>query len=126
MAESPEEWLKARTQPLVDEELALAEGRVMTEMIRSYAYMGSQPGKVRLIFRSCPCCGESHDLIVDMYKFEQWVDGNLPIQKAFPDLTPAERELFLTAIDGECFRNMPKEEDEEDAIHQNNPGEEPG
>jgi hypothetical protein len=84
----------------------------MTEMITGYEYgLGDN---LILNIRPCPSCRQPHQLIVNVYAFEKWVDGILSLEKAFPDLPPAERELLLTGIDGTCFKNMPKEEDEED------------
>lgn len=70
-------------------------------------------GKLELLIRNCPVCDEPHKLIVDYYAFEDWADGIKNLQDAFPDMPPAEQELLLTGMDGECFANMPKEEDYE-------------
>ncbi len=69
-------------------------------------------GKLLLHFRRCPACGKPHELKVDQVAFENWSDGVKSLEEAFPDLTPAERELFITAMCGECWDEMPTEEDE--------------
>jgi hypothetical protein len=70
------------------------------------------PGnKLRVTFRKCPSCDKTHQLTVNEYEFENYMDGVKSLEKAFPYLTPAERELFLTAIDGECFRKMASAEE---------------
>jgi hypothetical protein len=71
------------------------------------------PGnRLKLKIRACPECGIRHELVVGLYDYEKWADGQASVQEAFPDLSPAERELLLTAIDGDCFAAMPSEEDE--------------
>jgi hypothetical protein len=67
---------------------------------------------LELTIRPCPSCGLPHQLTVDQYAYENWLDGIHSIQEAFPDKTPAERELLLTGICGSCFSKMPSEDDE--------------
>ncbi len=74
-------------------------------MIIDTEYM--QGNKLRVTFRACPVCKKTHQLTVDYYAFENYMDGFKSLEDAFPELLPAERELFLTAIDGKCY---PKEE----------------
>ncbi len=78
------------------------------EMITGTEYL---PGdKLLLHIRPCPSCKKTHELTVNQYAFEKWADGILTAQEAFPEKTPAERELLLSAIDGVCFADMPEEE----------------
>ena len=51
------------------------------------------------IVGQCPFCGNDVEISVDEAEYEAWVDGELA-QNAFPSLTPAERELFIS---GMCF-----------------------
>jgi hypothetical protein len=75
------------------------------EMIIDTEYLSNN--KLRVTFRACPVCHETHQLTVNYYAFEDYMDGFKTLEEAFPGLLPAERELFLTAIDGKCY---PKEE----------------
>lgn len=74
------------------------------EMIIGTEYL---PNDMLLVkFRACPSCGKPHELTVNYYAFERYMDGVQELGQAFPELTVAERELFLTAIDGKCFKKM--------------------
>jgi hypothetical protein len=96
----------------------------MTEMVTGYEY--GIDDDLKLQIRPCPSCQQPHELTVNVYAFEKYADGDASLAEAFPELTPGERELLLTGIDDACFKAMPKEEGEEDAIHENPPGEGPG
>jgi hypothetical protein len=83
----------------------------MSEMITDVDFL---PGnRLKLKVRPCPTCGKTHEVVVGEYDYENWVDGVEGIEAAFPYLSAAERELLLTAIDGDCFAKMPTEDDEE-------------
>ncbi len=75
-------------------------------MIAMIGYEYGQGNDLVIKVRPCPSCGKPHEVTVNICAFENWVDGILPIQDAFPELSPAERELLLTGIDGDCFKNM--------------------
>ena len=47
----------------------------------------------------CPFCGNTVEICVDEKEYEAWENGEL-VQNAFPSLTPAQRELFIS---GMCF-----------------------
>lgn len=53
----------------------------------------------------CPVCEKPATIEVDDEKFKLWQNG-LVIQKAFPELTPDERELLITGIHSECWDKM--------------------
>ena len=73
----------------------------MSEMVTGYSYL---PGDlITLQIRPCPSCGKPHEITVNQYAYEQWADGIATLQEAFPEKTPAELELLLTGIDGECW-----------------------
>lgn len=79
-------------------------------MVTGYKYL---PGsRLELQIRACPVCHIPHTLTVDEYAYENWMDGYRSLQEAFPGKTPAEFELLLTGIDGECWSRMPAEDDE--------------
>jgi hypothetical protein len=71
------------------------------EMITGTRYL---PGnRLELTIIPCPSCHQPHTLVVDEFAFENWADGVLSLQKAFPEKTPGELELLLSGIDSECW-----------------------
>lgn len=54
---------------------------------------------------TCPFCGKETEFVVDKNKFDKWNSGEL-VQKAFPNLTPEHRELFITEMCYECQENI--------------------
>lgn len=50
---------------------------------------------------SCAFCGEDHVVEVELKDYENWENGELA-QKAFPYLTPAEREQLISGICPKC------------------------
>jgi hypothetical protein len=80
----------------------------MEMIIRTDYAAGNQ---LIVTFRACPSCGVQHKLTVDEHEFENYMDGVKTLADAFPDLLPSERELFLTAIDGECYSQMSSEKE---------------
>lgn len=63
---------------------------------------------VQAIF-TCVNCGKEITLTVEAEDLQRWGNREEHIQNCFPYLTPAERELFLTGICGECFDIMFRE-----------------
>ena len=64
----------------------------------------------------CRACGKEHILMVGVEDYLVFDMPNRPhIQDIFPYLTPAERELLISGICGECWKRMfPEPEDFED------------
>lgn len=54
---------------------------------------------------SCVQCGKSHDLPVTTEQLLRWKSGEL-IQNAMPQLTKADRELFISGICGACWASL--------------------
>lgn len=65
-------------------------------------------GRVELTFVPCPHCQQKHKLIVRKDELYDWW-GGMPAAKAFPNLLPAQVELFLTGIGGECWKEVFKD-----------------
>ena len=67
---------------------------------------------------SIPCrlCGEVHTFEVNEEKYREWLKGKGLIQNMLPDLTPEQRELLLTGLCNDCFKQAttPPIEDEEE------------
>lgn len=53
--------------------------------------------------RKCPICGLVTTMEVDKESFESWKSGTTLIQKAFPTLTPNQREIIQTGIHQSCW-----------------------
>ena len=60
----------------------------------------------------CKMCGNKKDIIVLKSAYHGWKYSML-IQDAFPELTPADRELIQSGICGLCFDKLFKEEEDE-------------
>jgi hypothetical protein len=82
----------------------------MSQMVTDLDYLPGNRLKLKIL--PCPVCKIRHEVVVGLYEYDKWADGIVSIEEAFPDLTPAERELLITGIDGECFAAMPTEDDE--------------
>ena len=54
----------------------------------------------------CPECGQVHLTTVEAEDLERWANNDGHIQDIFPYLTPAQRELFLSGICGDCFDKL--------------------
>lgn len=62
------------------------------------------------IYSKCPFCQRNSEPVqVTAEAFHSWRNGML-IQRAFPELSPSQRELIKTGVCDDCF---PKEEDDE-------------
>lgn len=53
----------------------------------------------------CMVCNQSEKLLLDEEALIKWHYGMF-IQEAFPDLTPAERELIMTGTHNDCFEML--------------------
>lgn len=59
----------------------------------------------------CPHCGKKTSLEVKREDWEQWKLGK-NVQIVFPYLSPAEREMLITGICDDCWKEIFGEEDE--------------
>ena len=58
---------------------------------------------------TCPFCGESHAVEVNLAGFEAWQNGEL-IQRGLPELSPTEREQLISGLCPKCQAEMFGEE----------------
>lgn len=58
----------------------------------------------------CHQCFTAYELYVKDEDLEKWGNGE-KVQRAFPYLTPGERELFISGTCNECFNKMFPEEE---------------
>lgn len=56
----------------------------------------------------CPMCSTYHTLIVDMTRFFLFYDG-MPVQEAFPEMSPTDRERFISGLCPDCQKEIFKE-----------------
>lgn len=54
---------------------------------------------------TCPFCGESHAVEVNLAGYEAWQNGEL-IQRALPELSPTEREQLISGLCPKCQAEM--------------------
>lgn len=57
------------------------------------------------IKNSCPSCQRQASVEVNRAAFRRWIGGE-PSQNAFPELSPAQRELILTGFCEACWEPM--------------------
>jgi hypothetical protein len=67
-------------------------------------------GLVEVTTNPCCVCGSTHEFVLDEIKFNNWQEG-VYIQNAFPDLTPADREILISGTCDECFHELFPPED---------------
>jgi len=53
----------------------------------------------------CRKCKKNYEIDVTDRQIEAWQDGLL-IQKAMPNISPAERELFISGFCSECWKKI--------------------
>lgn len=58
----------------------------------------------------CHSCNKTISLTVEEKGYLAWRKGEILIQKALPELSPAERELLISHTCGSCFDEMCAEE----------------
>lgn len=60
---------------------------------------------IEVITNPCFFCGSSAIVIVSKDGFDKWQAGEL-VQKAFPEMSPAIREMLITGTHPECWEEM--------------------
>lgn len=58
----------------------------------------------------CPFCGKKESIEIDQVAYDAWIKGML-VQRAFPELTAAQREQVMTGICEPCWDGMWEEEE---------------
>ena len=66
---------------------------------------------------TCPKCGKLQVLEVQDSQYNDWMAGK-NIQKAFPDLTPDQREILMSGICPECWDKIFSEDDYDETIEE--------
>lgn len=56
----------------------------------------------------CPMCSTYHTLTVELEQYLNYLDGML-IQEAFPEMSPTDRERFLSSFCPDCQEKIFKE-----------------
>jgi len=57
----------------------------------------------------CPMCGKTHSFKIEAKVFDDGLalyNGGALVQKAWPTLTPSQRELMISGICDDCWNNM--------------------
>ena len=58
--------------------------------------------EVKTVYGRCPECGVGWKLEVPASGYDRWIQGVM-VQKAFPELDAATRELLITGICSSCW-----------------------
>lgn len=61
----------------------------------------------------CPWCGQVSEIAVNIEDYFDYESGEL-VQRAFPYLSPYERETLINGCCEECARKMSEEDEEEE------------
>jgi hypothetical protein len=67
--------------------------------------------RVKAKTNRCWECGQESYVILLESQLNLWKEGGALIQEAFPNLTPAERDLLLLGIHPECWEVFMSRED---------------
>lgn len=70
-------------------------------------------GRVPVVTRPCPQCGEVDVFHLDAEAVARWRAGELT-QRAFPALAPPERERLISGTCGPCWKALFSDDDEYD------------
>lgn len=60
---------------------------------------------IKFTSRPCMQCGKTSTLTLDKKAFEAW-QKTVHVQKAFPNMTAAEREILISGTHDECWKKM--------------------
>lgn len=66
-----------------------------------------------IVTKICKTCGQVIEMEVNEKDLVMYRAGVVKVQDAFPYLTPAEREILVSDICGDCFDAMFAKEEEE-------------
>jgi hypothetical protein len=47
------------------------------------------------VFATCDTCGDEKSVTVDLRTWQSWMNEGTNVQDAFPDMTPANREVLI-------------------------------
>ena len=61
----------------------------------------------------CPRCQRDWEVTVDEANYQSFKEGDMLAQQAFPELSPAERELLITGFCDDCWNDIFPDEEEE-------------
>ena len=78
-----------------------------------YVVLHTEDPGVYRILRKCMLCGKDSDVEVPAQGLWDWEHGAF-VQKAFPGLSPAEREVVMNGTHDECFNIAFREPEEGD------------
>lgn len=94
----------------------------MTRKLEDFPAQPNRPGYVILrtedpgvytMLRTCILCGNPSEVDVPAQGLWDWEHGT-SVQKAFPGLSAAEREMVLNGSHDDCFNEAFKEDDDVD------------
>lgn len=74
-----------------------------------YKVNSLERGMAEVVFVLCPSCQKRHSIVVRQDELEDYyASGSIGL--AFPNMKAADRELFMTGMDNECYQKSTAEE----------------
>lgn len=65
-----------------------------------------------IISRTCEACNTERYIEVDTNALKEWRENGMHVQKAFPNVSADDRELFfISSICGNCWEELFPEDD---------------
>ena len=95
----------------------MSDGTIAVVKEGTLQFMRDRKDKVKVNFeRVSPFSGDTHYMVLEVspHDYYNWAYTNTFIQKAFPYLTPDEREFLKTGITAAEWDDMFKEENDVD------------
>lgn len=78
-----------------------------------YVVLRSEDRGSYTILRKCPLCGKPSEVEVPAQGLWEWEHGAF-VQKAFPDLTPGQREQVMNGAHEDCFDQAFREDEDDE------------
>lgn len=69
---------------------------------------------MKTVCKVCPECGKKNYIEMSDEQYQKYTEGSDLIQRIFPEMSPAQREILITGICEDCWNKLfPIDEDEE-------------
>lgn len=88
------------------DELTNEEKKIVPKIV--FNYLTSNLKDPIVIHVTCPKCGKVSEILVDKTDYLDWIHNVKLIQRAFPYLTPAERETLMSEYCESCWKKLMK------------------
>ena len=69
---------------------------------------------MKTVCKVCPKCGKKNYIEMSDEQYQKYTEGSDLIQRIFPEMSPAQKEILITGICEDCWNKLfPIDEDEE-------------